>query len=1102
MALLVPTLDMDLYDEEDEDDTSNNTNPHHDISGYHNTSLAPAHSPPASEVQNTAKRRRLVRSCSKDEVQIKEPEVDENAPTAVPVEAESVENTAVPPTRLQGFFTKADRPPPPQPSSQPGHKSSAKNRLPTHTPWPGALNCHSGHDILAAQTSTVVEKPCFPRRQTPTPRDPLRNVNFIPRRQSCAQALAPSPAPFHSFPGPSVGKVVITSRSLISFLESLYGHEILRSTGCLPLFTSVTSRVNSKDLAVKTEPPRTDANAAASKTACFDKNALRSLKTWLDEWKTVRISAKKTEPGTEPSMNSTPQSSRKSKKTGRRRGGGLRNSDSSCSTDDDHEYACSNSDGENDALRMRYPKHMMLVGPPGNGKTSLVYSLANENGFDVIEVNAGQRRSGKDVATALGEAIDSHNIEQLGISSVNFETLFRRMAAEHVKTIESSQSLSSSRSSSKSRPSAATGEPPKKKGRKSAKAKRLEEEAALKAARRSNFFTPAAQQNKVEEEVDEPIDVMGDPDPLPPMPGIKEDPSLLPPTLWTEKHADPQPPTWTEANPNPLPATPGADENPDPLPPTPWTDENPNPLPPTPGVDAIPAPLPPSPVADENPSHSPPAPGPETDPITVLDVPNPDTGSHASDQPGSEGRNSVPEEPAPLRRRLILIEDADFLCEADKGFWTTVCSLLQKSKCPIAFTCNTSPLCTVNPGMPDAVLTPLLERITTIEVQPPSSDELACFLHLALLSRSLWPRDVSAMAFIADLSRGDVRQCLNQLTFRANKAAGQQTVSLSFPSHADDRSQAEIPHTFTVADIAPFHLTYAADLPGLSTYLASTANGESLKGTHKLTSRSATSREALLDALQTLAKQCENRVVADVICNSRPLRACHQEACEPEVPKAKANDDAPVHVDTIYGAYPVLPPRPLAYAKSCGVRALTTLKYAKLLRSDDKVGGLMHNVLDEDAVARCQPLSMLRSLASTCEPWRTRALALDVAPWLAIICRLDLAATIHEQQQQQQQQQKLDTLFSRSTTSDRESPRPLHYPRRSRRNAPCAAPPPIVRWCEYTIPDDVACGLVAYMQKPSLSADELIATFTTPARPPLADRIRQCANALVVSELS
>ncbi|KAJ6656426.1 hypothetical protein lerEdw1_003714 [Lerista edwardsae] len=81
---------------------------------------------------------------------------------------------------------------------------------------------------------------------------------------------------------------------------------------------------------------------------------------------------------------------------------------------DSADFKDDQSDDEEESLLCNT---MLLIGPPGIGKTAAVYACAQELGFKIFEVNASCQRSGRQILSQLKEATQSHQVDKQGVNA-------------------------------------------------------------------------------------------------------------------------------------------------------------------------------------------------------------------------------------------------------------------------------------------------------------------------------------------------------------------------------------------------------------------------------------------------------------------------------------------------------------------------------------------------------------------------------------------------------------------------------------------------------------------------------------------------------------
>ncbi|XP_046437052.1 uncharacterized protein LOC124188452 [Daphnia pulex] len=140
--------------------------------------------------------------------------------------------------------------------------------------------------------------------------------------------------------------------------------------------------------------PWTDAYAPKQSADILANNRMSSqqLKNWLNQWK-LRAGEEVAAPP-----------KKVSKKVGKRK-----RIESDC-TDSEDAVVDEKSNSSWNPEEEELCNCVLLVGPAGCGKTATVYALAEELGYNVLEVNASSRRNGKTLLSHLHEATQSHSL--------------------------------------------------------------------------------------------------------------------------------------------------------------------------------------------------------------------------------------------------------------------------------------------------------------------------------------------------------------------------------------------------------------------------------------------------------------------------------------------------------------------------------------------------------------------------------------------------------------------------------------------------------------------------------------------------------------------
>ena len=79
-------------------------------------------------------------------------------------------------------------------------------------------------------------------------------------------------------------------------------------------------------------------------------------------------------------------------------------------SDEEYDEEGERNDGFGDGSGANIANGLIVFGDSGSGKTATIRAVASELGFSILEVNAGQNRTGRDILERFGESLQSKNL--------------------------------------------------------------------------------------------------------------------------------------------------------------------------------------------------------------------------------------------------------------------------------------------------------------------------------------------------------------------------------------------------------------------------------------------------------------------------------------------------------------------------------------------------------------------------------------------------------------------------------------------------------------------------------------------------------------------
>jgi len=320
-----------------------------------------------------------------------------------------------------------------------GNTVKEENLVHIHAAWPSEFNAHVRQLSSDARTGNYAssvnnEKECSPLFQ---PRSLDKCLYMLPYEDFdlCEMMAQQNIYKNDSLKMVKVGKgnssyrVEVDAYDLIHWLDTIYAPGSLRSGACGRLWGLLCQSGNieinqelisgSDWMSLWTQKYKPLKVSDVMGTGPH----LEYLIEWLQKWKVPAQNAQPA-PATESGPESAfPQGSKKRKMDAKRKFNRNKRNQNFSSNDD---FIVSDTSSEGDFEYNDYflnysdlemvqedtglsdNHHILLIGPPGSCKTAAVYACAMEMGFEVLEVNASSKRSGKDLMSMIGGNAESH----------------------------------------------------------------------------------------------------------------------------------------------------------------------------------------------------------------------------------------------------------------------------------------------------------------------------------------------------------------------------------------------------------------------------------------------------------------------------------------------------------------------------------------------------------------------------------------------------------------------------------------------------------------------------------------------------------------------